>query len=46
VPTFVDRGRRLVSATDHHGHNLGFLDYMFSVLAVRSHIEMFNLVLV
>jgi hypothetical protein len=26
VPTFADRGRRVISATDPHGRNLGFLD--------------------
>jgi hypothetical protein len=35
VPTLADRGCRVVSATDHHGHILGFLDrsryYFFKV---------------
>jgi hypothetical protein len=35
VPTFADRGYRVVSATDPHGRILGFLDrsryYFFQV---------------
>jgi hypothetical protein len=35
VPTFADRGCRVVSATDPHGRILGFLDqsryYLFQV---------------
>jgi hypothetical protein len=36
VPTFADRGRRVVSATDPHGCNLGFLYLLLSKTAIET----------
>jgi hypothetical protein len=43
VPNLADRGRRVVSATDPHGHNLGFLDPELYYLKQFVGIGCFNL---